>query len=362
MYKQLFFLFVLLLVSLFVTAQNNRYTIEGEISQDFNDKRIMLFIFDNHQISNIDTTLVKDGKFYFYGDENLVEEAIVTTGNYPDVVKSTKLILEKGKIQVDMEDSPIVTGTCFNNLIKAYRDSFSIFTTQIHETWKLHESGKASDQDLTTLYEQLDKYNYHFKKSNIHNIAGKIAIKEGLYDGTDSHFDEYYEMADETLKADEDIIKYLKKREIEIQKEQIHEKLINQTFIDFELETPTGEKRKISDFVSKNDYLYVDFWASWCAPCIAEIPKLKKIAEKYKKLDVIYISLDHKKEDWINAINKHEIEWPNLSDLHGMPSDLSNTYSIPGIPFGLLINKEGIIVTTVYGVHVLDFILDKIAK
>jgi hypothetical protein len=99
------------------------------------------------------------------------------------------------------------------------------------------------------------------------------------------------EMADETLKADEDIIKYLKKRE-----------------------------------------------------------------------NVIYISLDHKKEDWINAINKHEIEWPNLSDLHGMPSDLSNTYSIPGIPFGLLINKKGIIVTTVHGVHVLDFILDKIAK
>lgn len=92
------------------------------------------------------------------------------------------------------------------------------------------------------------------------------------------------------------------------------------------------------------------------------MPKLKVIAAKYEKLNIISIFFDHNKESWISAINKHEIKWPNLSDLCGMPSDLSNAYHIEGISFGLLVNKEGIIITTVYSTHVLDFILDKIAK
>lgn len=256
MHKQLIILFVFLLASLPTSAQNNRYVITGEISQNFNGKQIMLFTFNNRQTSSIDTTLVKDGKFYFYGNEYLLEEAIITSGSYPDIVKSTKLILEKGEIQVNLKDSPIVAEAYYNNLIKTHRDSLSIFKMQIRKAWKLHESGKTSDQYLVALYEQLDKYNYNFKRYNIRNIAGRIAIKEGLSDETDSHFDEYYKM------ADEDIVKYLKGREISIQKELAREKLIKTPLIDFELETPIGEKKKISDFMGENDYLYLDFWAS----------------------------------------------------------------------------------------------------
>lgn len=52
--------------------------------------------------------------------------------------------------------------------------------------------------------------------------------------------------------------------------------MVQDKFIDFELETPEGERKRISDFVGQSEYLFIDFWASWCGPCVREIPGLKR--------------------------------------------------------------------------------------
>ena len=84
---------------------------------------------------------------------------------------------------------------------------------------------------------------------------------------------------------------------------------------DFELPTPEGEMLALRDF--RGHVVILDFWASWCAPCLGEMPVMKEIYEKYhaKGLEIIGISLDDKRDRWVNAIEKEGLEWKQVSSL-----------------------------------------------
>ena len=64
-------------------------------------------------------------------------------------------------------------------------------------------------------------------------------------------------------------------------------------FIDIELITLEGERKWLSEYVGHSKFLFIDFWASWCGPYIADIPKIKQVYEKYKDkgLEVLSISM-----------------------------------------------------------------------
>ncbi len=99
----------------------------------------------------------------------------------------------------------------------------------------------------------------------------------------------------------------------------------------------------------KYDFLLVDFWASWCKPCRESHPKLKLLYDKYKggKLEIMSVSLDDNRSEWIQAIRKDKLTWVQVSDLKGSTlNELAKYYNIAFIPFNILINKEGKILAT----------------
>ena len=87
----------------------------------------------------------------------------------------------------------------------------------------------------------------------------------------------------------------------------------------------------------------VDFWASWCAPCRAEMPNVKKVYKKYHEqgLEVIGVSIDQKPADWLKALQEEKLPWPNIIDPE---SKIAAYFLVQAIPQTFLLDENNKII------------------
>lgn len=113
-------------------------------------------------------------------------------------------------------------------------------------------------------------------------------------------------------------------------------------FKDFSAEYE-GKVTKLSDYVGKGKYVLVDFWASWCGPCRAEIPNLINVYNKYKgeKFEVLGVATWDEPADTKKAIKELKIPYPQMLNAQRAGSD---AYGISGIPQIILFGPDGKIV------------------
>lgn len=113
---------------------------------------------------------------------------------------------------------------------------------------------------------------------------------------------------------------------------------------EFTLANLDGEDISLYDVLAENEVVLVDFWASWCGPCIASIPKLKELHSAYKieGFEIVFVSIDATYDDWKEQSAKQELPWINVGDLQG--EFLAQTpvdYGVRGIPTEFLLNPNG---------------------
>ena len=119
---------------------------------------------------------------------------------------------------------------------------------------------------------------------------------------------------------------------------------IGNKFIEIEGFDSNGAVRKLSEI--KGKYILLEFWASWCAPCLTEIPNLSKDYKNFKDkgFEIYSFSIDSNKDSWKKAIEKYQIPWLNVTDNKGNYSVMAAKYNVRAIPKNFLINPDGTII------------------
>ena len=116
---------------------------------------------------------------------------------------------------------------------------------------------------------------------------------------------------------------------------------------DFEAEAPDGTTHRLSEYTGHGQYVLIDFWASWCGPCISSFPFMKRLHATYKDRGLVFlgVSCDKNCDAWLKALEKHQLPWTALRS----PSRKDNAFElfgITGIPAVILITPDGNVLST----------------
>lgn len=119
--------------------------------------------------------------------------------------------------------------------------------------------------------------------------------------------------------------------------------LVGKKAMDFNVKALDGNDLSLEKY--RGNVILLDFWAVWCGPCIAEMPNVKQVYDKYKdeNFQIIGISLDESRDKLVDYLEKEGITWPQFFDGNGWKNQVAQLYGIRAIPHMYLIDGEGVI-------------------
>lgn len=299
-------------------------TVNFPPAANLNGKMAVLGNIDTEQPT--DSVVITDNKAVFNADRIRPYLAYLTVDGKQ---MANAFIFDQADVNVTLgEDGQDVTG----GLNKRQKDFFSDLALTIENY--------NSSQATNTMGETLDVVVRHQLlqeiKANIDNPLGYMYIIS-LGDTWLAPGD-----LDALIRDFPDLAKYHKIKEIMDLKAALAETQPGKRYVDFRVEY-NNEEHWLSDVVGKGDYVLVDFWASWCAPCRREMPKIRRIQAKYesKGLKVLGVAVWDEPENSIAAAEQMGLTWPIW--VNGTEKT-TNTYGIKSIPALVLFGPDGKIV------------------
>lgn len=347
--KRIVALFILLaLIGACRQPAKNSFTIKGTIEGSANGWVFLQEQIDD-QFKTVDSVMIDGGKFKFSG-------VIDFPSSYFLNLRSSKtgmpLFLEASKIDVSINIKNInkstITGSKSQEEYEKFLDIMDKYNARRSENGSLAaKAAEIGDEAKAAYYDSLamdvTMQRARFIKDYVaQNKTSPITPYLLYYNRFNYDMKELNEVVanlDTTLNASpytglvKDYLKSLKRSEI------------GKLYISFMMQDTTGIYLPLVDLIGKN-YVLLDFWASWCAPCRKENPELVKIYHEYKDkgFDIMGISLDRKKEDWMQAIRDDKLAWHQVSDLKYWDNTVAKLYNIRAIPSNVLIDPSGIII------------------
>lgn len=187
------------------------------------------------------------------------------------------------------------------------------------------------------------KQEFKFAKEHPNSIKSleMIRIRIGRFEGMNFYdtFEEVFQNFSPEIKNSE------KGKEMAEKLKYFKQSKVGSPAPNFILKDINDKTISLTDFKDKK-YILIDFWASWCAPCLEELPYIKELYKKYQHqgFEIISITRDKESDSWKNAVIKNKIEsWKHISLLENQ-SKIDTEYFVYGIPHKVLIDKNGFII------------------
>jgi len=323
------------------TSTPKTYIVEG-VFPDASYNNQMVYMYDFELREKTDSVLVMDGKFTFTGSTNTAVIRRVVMNQF-----SVYIILENGKISVDMADPKSAKGTPLNAELSKFQTEIAVFDQSLNEK-RVELQQKDIDEETRNKQndEIFDQYKTNINtlrekyfNANKNNALGIFIFLEKLFIMEPDLISALYAQAGDIVSNSQRVQRVVRNNE---SKKQTAEGML---FTDFTIETGNidGSKASLSDYVGKGKYVLVDFWASWCGPCIAEIPVLVEVYNKYKgeKFEILGVAVWEKREETLKSFDKHSLPWPQIVETNNIATDL---YGINTIPHIILFGPDGTIV------------------
>ena len=118
---------------------------------------------------------------------------------------------------------------------------------------------------------------------------------------------------------------------------------IGERVTDFTAPDLAGRPVRLYDLLAENEIVLIDFWATWCAPCLAQFPLLKELRAEYRGrgFEILGFSVDAEEQVWRDTSEEYELTWPDVSDQQALSSPVAIRYGATILPFNYLLDSEG---------------------
>lgn len=128
---------------------------------------------------------------------------------------------------------------------------------------------------------------------------------------------------------------------------------------EFRLADLESNEIELYDVLASNELVLLDFWASWCGPCIASFPHLKQIYSTYKDkgFEIVAVAIDETHEEWEQASSEQDLPWINVGENKGWEGPTTNMYAVDRLPLSFLIDTEGCILRRNIATNTLEELL-----
>ena len=353
------------------------YKISGSVPGTPDGMKVYLYNWN----TPVDSRVVKGGKFVLTGKVDVPTRYQLLIDLSPDKVESYEKDLRGSDVFVENVDityeSPsidslpsrsfqrkvkgnvVVKGSLTHDLFLCYQEKIKPYRTKNSEAWNKYlkvyhipaldgvfntREGIALAREMNDAQKEITRIQWDFIKANPKSPVSVDVAQNMVYSAKFSKA----EMENLLQAIDPSLRETAGYKQLQKSLEEIAPIALGEKYKDLELVDENGKVVHLADFVKPGQYNMVEFWASWCGPCRGEIPHLRHVYDAYGKgkdaFNMISVSIDDKEKDWKQALKEENMKWTQLCDLKGWKGEVINKYKIQGVPFCLILDKEGRII------------------